>query len=313
MEMSAERGNTVRSLAAATIMGLVAFLLLIQYAPDTVAFSSNNYGWNGLQSVASTYRVNFTSSFSTLPPRAVLVIGQPSISFTSSDAAAVKSFLSGGGTVLVADKSGVANSLLVNLGSTVKVQNGHTISDPLYNWKSKSVPTALVLPGSKHQFSFLENASGIALNQPCPLLVSGSRGVNLANTSEFSVASPPTKGVNAHGPYVVMAAEKFGSGTLIVIGDSQFLLNSDWTIADNNAVIGGLFAHARVYFDASHWGVTSIAQTKIMLDMFFGSVSTSPTRYIVTMVFVGLALAFVPSERQILLTPFNREERKENS
>jgi len=308
--MNAGSGNTARALAAAAVLGFVVFLLLVQYAPDTVAFSPNNYGWNGLQGVASTYGVNFTTSFSSLPPRAVLVITQPSIGFTSSDASAVSSFLSGGGTVLVADKSGVANSLLVKLGSVISVQNGYTISDSTYNWKSKSVPTALVLPGARSQFHFLENVSGIALNQPSPLVVSGPQGVDLAITSEFSVASSSTSGVNStRGPYVVMAAQKFGSGTLIVVGDSQFLLNSEWTIADNRALIGGLFTHSDVYFDASHWGMTSIAQAKIVLGEFYAFVSAPPMRYIATLIMVALAIGFVPGVSQVRITPFNKGEK----
>ena len=312
--MNVGRGNTVRTLAAGVLLGVAAFLLLIQYAPDSVAFSPNNYGWNGLQQVASTYGVNFTTSFSSLPSSAVLVIGQPSINFTDTDAAAVRSFLSGGGTVLVADKSGVANSLLLRLGSTITIQNGRTISDGTYNWKSKSVPTALVLPNAKSQFPFLRNASGIALNQPSPLLISGPQGVALAVTSEFSVTSPVAGGVSgARGPYVVMAAQKFGPGTLIVVGDSQFLLNSEWNIADNRALIGGLFMHKEVYVDASHWGVTSIAQTKSVLGEFYSFVSAYPMRYIATLFVVGLALAFVPSGRQGRPIPFNREEGGQSS
>jgi len=214
----------------------------------------------------------------------------------------------------VADKSGAANSLLLKLGSAVRIENNSTISDRTYNWKSKSEPTAIVLPGAKSQFHFLQNVSGIALNMPSPLLVTGPQGIDLAITSEFSVASPPTGGtIGTRGPYVVMAAQKFGAGTLIVVGDSQFLLNSEWTIANNKLLIGSLFSKTNVYVDASHWGVTSIAQTKIALGQFYSFVSASPMRYIATLFVVGLALAFVPSSTEGRLTPFNREEGREGS
>ena len=307
--MKVGRANSARALVGAAILGLAAFVLLIQYAPDTVAFSPNNYGWNGLQGVASAYGVNFTMSFSSLPSGAVLVISQPSIGFSGSDAASVRSFLLSGGTVLVADKSGVANSLLSKIGSDITILSSTTISDRTYNWKSASVPTALVLPGAKSQFRFLQNASGIALNQPSPLLISGSQAVTLAMTSEFSVASPSTSGaVGAQGPYVVMAAQRFGKGTLVVLGDSQFLLNSQWTIADNRALIGGLFGHGSVYFDASHWGATSIAQTKIILGELYAFVSGSPMRYIATLFIVGLALALVPSGSGSMILTGRKED-----
>ncbi|MDG6988683.1 MAG: hypothetical protein JRN21_05080 [Nitrososphaerota archaeon] len=303
--MKVGNGNAARALLAAVLLGLVCFVLLVQYAPDSVAFSPNNYGWNGLQGVASAYKVRFTTSLSTVPQKSVLVVAQPSIDFSASEAGKVKGFLLGGGTVLVADNSGVANSLLAEIGSAISIEEQHTISDQTYNWKSSSVPTALVLPGVKPRFGFLANVTGIALDTPSPLLVSGG-ATGLAITSQFSGYSTP-KGT-VRGPFVVMAEQKFGSGTLIVIGDSQVLLNSEWTVADNKVLIGNLFANAPVYIDASHWGVSSTAQVKAELAQFYGSVSGSPSRYIATLFMVGLALALVPA-KGTGPTPINERRR----
>ncbi len=291
--MNVKGGDAARGLAAAAILGLVAFVLLVQYAPDSVAFSPNNYGWNGLQGVASTYRVNFTTSLATVPPGSVVVVSQPSINFSASDATAVKSFLLGGGTVLVADTSGVANELLARLGSGIALQSQYDVVDRTYNWKSSSVPTALVLPSAKSQFRFLANVTGIALNKPSPLIVTGQAAA-LAVTSEFSTYSTPDGRV-VRGPFVVMAAQKFGSGTLIVIGDSQFLLNSEWTVADNRVLIGNLFANTTVFVDASHWGASSIAQLKAEFGQAYSLVSAVPMRYVAVLFVLGVALALVPS------------------
>ena len=138
--------NAVRGLVAALLLAVLAFVLLAQYAPDSVALSPNNYGWNGLQGVASTFNVKFTTSLSDIPAKSVLAILQPSVDYSSADANSVRSFLLAGGTVLVADKSGVANSLLKGMGAGITIESGYTISDPVYNWKAKTVPTALVLP-----------------------------------------------------------------------------------------------------------------------------------------------------------------------
>ena len=289
--MNVGRRNAARGVLAATILAVLAFIVLVQYAPDSVAFSPNNYGWNGLQGIASAYNVNFTTSLSSLPTKAVLAILQPSVNFSSADANSVKDFLLGGGTVLVADKSGMANSLLRGIGSAITIESQFSITDPVYNWKASTVPTALVLPAM--HASYLANVSGIALDQPSPLALTSPAASELAITSQFSETQAGVK-----GPFVVMANEMIGKGALIVIGDSQFLLNSEWTIADNKVLIGNMFANTSVFIDASHWMssplTSSTAQVKAGLRQAFATISSVPLRYAFVLLMVGVALVLVP-------------------
>jgi hypothetical protein len=293
--MNIGRRNSSRGILAAVILAILTFVLLVQYAPDSVAFSPNNYGWNGLHEVSSAYNVNFTTSLSSLPNRAVLAVLQPNVNFSSAGAKSVKNFLLGGGTVLVADKSGVANSLLVGIGAAIAIESQYSISDPVYNWKARTVPTALVLPSARS--ACLVNVSGIALNQPSPLALANSEASPVAVTSQFSETQ-----VGAKGPFVVMASEKFGKGSLIVIGDSQFLLNSEWTIADNKVLIGNLFANKSVLIDASHWMnsplTSSTAQMKAELRQIYATISAVPLRYVLVLLMVGVALVLVPSREE---------------
>jgi len=285
------RRNTARGILAAILLAVMAFVVLVQYAPDSVAFSPNNYGWNGLQGISSAYNVNLTNSLSSLPTRAVLAILQPSVDFGSADANSVKGFLLGGGTVLVADKSGVANSLLSGVGAGITIESQYSISDPVYNWKGSTVPTALVLQ-TAHE-AYLANVSGIALNQPSPLALSGSAASKVAITSQFSETQ-----VGNRGPFVVMASEQIGAGTLVVVGDSQFLLNSEWTIASNRVLIGNLFANRSVFIDTSHWMnsplTSSTAQVRAELRQTYATISTVPLRYGFALLMVVLALLLVP-------------------
>jgi len=215
------------------------------------------------------------------------------VNFSPADASSVRNFLMGGGTVLVADKSGVANSLLQGIGSGIVIQSQYTISDPVYNWKAKTVPTALVLPEAAAHAPYLANVSGIALNQPSPLALTNSAASQVAITSQFSETQYGSK-----GPFVVMASERIGTGALIVVGDSQFLLNSEWTIANNKILIGNLFAKTSIFIDASHWTssplASSTAQMKAELGQIYATISTVPLRYVFVLVTVGVALALVP-------------------
>ena len=306
--MTVGRRNASRAVAAAIMLGLLLFGLLALYAPDSVAFSPNNYGWNGIEGISSTYKVSFTTSLSSVPAGSVLAIMQPSLNFSAADVQAVGSLLRGGGTVVVADKSGVANSLLTGLGSGITIQSQYSISDPLYNWKAKTLPTALILPGTASRFPFAANVSGIALNQPSPLLLQKGADVSAAVTSQLSYdVAQPGSGQVSKGPFVVAAAEKVGNGTLLVVSDSQFLLNSESTIADNGALIGNLFINASVYIDASHWTssplTSSTAELKAELREAYGMLSGSPIRYILTLSFVVLAIALVPGEESSQAQP----------
>ena len=287
--------NAARGLVTAVLLAVLAFVLLVQYAPDSVAFSPNNYGWNGLQGVASAYDVNFTLSLSNIPAKGTLVVLQPSINYSAADANSIRSFLLTGGTVLVADKSGVANSLLRGIGSSITIEQQFSISDPVYNWKAKSVPTALVLPGSVADAPYVANTSGLALNQPSPIASGGSGVLQLAVTSQFSETQTGSK-----GPFIVVASEKIGAGTLIVVGDSQFLLNSEWTIDDNKILIGNLFANGNVFIDTSHWSASpltsSTAQVKAGLREAYDAIAAFPARYAFTFGLVLLTLVLVPAE-----------------
>lgn len=305
--MRVRGGDAARALVASLILASLAFVILVQYAPDSVAFSPNNYGWNGMEQVATTYKVNFTTSLSSVPSDAVLLVAQPSVNFSSAEAASVKAFLGGGGTLLVADRSGVANSLLEKLGAAISIESKYTISDSTYNWKSAAEPTALVIPGAKSEYSFLDNVTGVALNNPSPLQL-GVGAVELAVTSQFSTASTPG-GQALQGPFAVAAAQKLDGGTLVVVGGSQFLLNSGWKLADNRVLIRNLLANTEVYIDASHWGISSIALMKGELREVYSFLATSPTRYLATLIFVGVALALVPSrEGSPRASAFNRGE-----
>jgi len=307
--------NSARALVGAILLGILAFVILVQYAPDSVAFSPNNYGWNGLQGVASTYHVNFTTTLTGLPTDGVLAVLQPAINYSSGDANDVKDYLFAGGTVLVADKSGVANSLLQGVGSGISIESQFSIGDPVYNWRAKTVPTALVLPGAANRAPFASNVSGLALSQPSPLALGNSGAVQVAVSSQFSEVQGGTM-----GPFTVVASERMGNGVLIVVGDSQFLLNSEWTIASNKVLIGNLFANRSVFIDASHWSssplTSSTAQVKAELRQTYAILTAVPMRYAFTAGLVLLGLVLVPSrgrketvvpdeERSVSIRPFN--------
>ena len=146
-----------RSIVGSLILAFLLFLLLIAYAPDSVAFSPNNYGWNGIHDVFSTYRMHPVNSEDNLPAggnRSVLVEIQPVVSFSSLDAQFIRNFVEHGGSLVIADNIGISNSLLTQMGVNVQILSNLTVNDPVYNWKAPALPTAIVLHASSNPSSY---------------------------------------------------------------------------------------------------------------------------------------------------------------
>jgi len=305
--MKMYRALAVRSILASGVVAAIVFILLVLFAPDAVPFSSNNYGWNGIQQISSHYHIAPVSSLVGLQPKhSVLLLLQPTLNYSQADASVVEQFVRGGGVVLVASSSDEANGLLQAIGTGVRVESQYAINDPTYNWKSSVLPTVLVLPGAAQEFGFLGGVNGIALNAPSPLLVQpgsptkvvaisspASREVNRSTTSLQGLLGGSTPVTIGSLPTVV--AERIGNGSLIIAGDSQLFTNSVWTLADNQALARDLMANSTVYLDTSHWQPNTGEGVKAMLGSAYAVFSGIPLRYALVALFVGALIIIVPS------------------
>lgn len=293
----------VRVVASAAIIGLILFVALISLAPDAVAFSPNNYGWNGLQGIFSTYSVDPVGSISGVKlgeNRSVLLIMQPVTQFSPSYAGKVSSFVEQGGTLVVADSEGSSNSLLREMGVAINIETQYAISDPVYNWRASSLPTALVLP-STELGGLLHGVRGIAMNRPSPLDI-GTGASAFAISSQLSFESNRSSGglvpgnpkPIANGPFVVAAYEMMGKGLVLVIGGSEFFTNSMSRVADNGALISNVLSNSKVFLDVSHWPANTAGNLKSFFDSAYASLSQFPFNLILTLCFVGVSLVLLP-------------------
>jgi hypothetical protein len=301
------RSAIVRSVIGSAIIALLVFVALVAYAPDATPFSPNNYGWNGIHDIASSYPLSFTNSLGNLKtqPRAVLVIMQPVYPFSQTDANNVRNFALGGGTVVIADSTGESNSLIQNAGIGITIQGNYTILDDTYNWKGPTLPSILVFPAA--QTGFLSGVKGIGTDEPSPLAIqSGSSAQEVAissplsyetNRSSVTLALPLITGAPkalAKGSFVVAALQRVGNGTVFVVGDSQFFTNSMWNVADNSVLMGNLFSGSTVYVDTSHWQTNTVAGIKADVSLVYSQMSQFPLRYLFALVFVGAAIGILP-------------------
>jgi Domain of unknown function (DUF4350) len=319
--MRVSRGVALRSVLASLVVGTIAFILLVEFAPNSLPFSTDNYGWNGLQQVASHYVITPVSSLGGLQPQhSVLLLLQPTVNYSQSDAKAVEQFAQGGGIVLVGSSSGAADSLLGGIGSGVRVEGQYAINDQVYNWKSSSLPTILVLPGAGQQFSYLGKVNGIALNSPSPLIVepdSQAQVVAISSplSSEVNRNTGPSLGGLIGGPIQVSAGsfpevvvDRIGSGGIVIVGDSLLFTNSAWTLADNQVLARNLMANSTVYLDTSHWQPNTGEGIKAVLGSTYAMFSGAPLRYLLVLAFAGASIVILPS-----LAELRGEDKSEQS
>lgn len=271
----------IRSISGAFIIALVIFVLLISLAPDAVPLSGNNYGWNGMQQVDSSYNIHPINSLSSLTSNnnTILLIIAPTNYYTASDASLALSFLKGGGTLIIADGTGFSNSLLANMSANIFITQNH-IEDSLYNWKSPSLPIALVETFNHTQYSFLENVSALAMNSPSSITVTSSKASILAYSSPYSYASDSSNTIGNKGPFPMIAAENIGQGKLIVIGTSTLFTNSVWRNEGNSELAKNLFSNQTVFIDTSHWPTNTGESLKAQFLSVYSELTLFPMRYL---------------------------------
>jgi hypothetical protein len=204
-----------------------------------------------------------------------------------------------GGTLLLADGSGISNSLLQGLGVNIQIV-GNLVNDPLYNWQT---PTQVIVPVSNftsHQYKFLSGVSGLAFSYPSSLSISSSISVNvLALSSSYSYTTANAQGSvqnsstrTGYGPFPIVASQQIGSGLVIVIAGSNFFTDSVWPHASNQVFASDLFTNSTVYLDTSPWPVNTQGTVKGELVSTYITLSSIPFRYFAAIGIAGIAVVF---------------------
>ncbi len=298
--MNHEKKVLIDSMVGSFIIAVLIFVFLVSYAPDGTPYSVNNYGWNGLHAVSSKYSIHEIGALLDAPisNNTILLIVAPVAPFTPRDAAFVKQLVQYGGTLVIADSYGFANSLMSNMGLGIQIEN-KVVLDSTYNWRSQDYPVALVNSGLSKSFPFLTNMSGIALTKPRPLTITSAQAVVVASSSTQAIETNGTLNSGLHGSFPLVAAEKIGRGFAIVVGDSSLFTNSVWTNANDEVLINNLMANSQVYLDTSHWPTNTATSLKADFASVYNQLSSVPIRYLFSLVFVGAAVLLIPMFTEI--------------
>jgi hypothetical protein len=275
MQRRLRRGYIAIALMMATV-GLFLLTLVSPVLSTTTDFSIYNSGWNGTSSIAkATYELgNFVPTLSTQatdtdmtivhldleeldlqPSTDTLIVLGPSRDFSASDCEVVRQFVTAGGVLVLADDFGTGNGLLEAIGASSRF-SGKLMMDLSFDKR----------PEFSVCFSFTEDPltnglSKILLNHPSSITVSGADTTVVAESSIASwldlngdsvrdVAEPK-------GPFPIMARERIGNGTAILLSDPSVLINGMVTQLDNGVLAANLVSVAcdhrtSVFFDESH-------------------------------------------------------------
>ena len=274
MRSSLKRGY----IAAMVMVAAVAFLAVSMVSPvvsTTTDFSIFNSGWNGTSGLAvSTYRLGkFVPSFqarttgtditvaqmnlnelSLDPNTTALAIIGPSRPFSSSDGALVGDFVRRGGMLVLADDFGTGNTLLERMGAASRF-SGKLVIDLSFEKKPEfSVCFDLI------QDPLTVNVTSLLLNYPSTIVKNGTTLEVLGSTSVASWLDTNNRVQDPgepQGPFPVIARERLGFGSILLLSDPSVLINGMRNYMDNEVFADNLVTlmcsgRSTVYFDESH-------------------------------------------------------------
>ena len=260
--MELRRFVVILTIALVLILAIVAW-----FSPSNEDFRADNPLWNGTKDISSSFPASPLASLSDLPPspQGSTLILIPYLDFTPAELGELNSFVTQGGTLVLADDYGFGNQILEYLGLKARF-SGEILLDPLFNRKNKWFPRISHLASS----SVTSNTESLILNHATCLSDVEASDV-LALSSSFSFldlnGNQSWDEEEPTGPLPVISRHNLGSGKMILIADPSIFINSMETIESNYKFIQNLAAitTAELLIDQSHLPPSNLHQTKNLL------------------------------------------------
>jgi hypothetical protein len=269
------------------IIALIAGISIVCVMPPADDFNPENTYWNGMSTARAELNLQpvSMSAIGRLDSSSALLIIGPSKPITDGEAESVKSYVSKGGLLILADDFGTGNSLLEKLGVKFRL-SGNLLVDPLFKERGKVLPKIVKL--EKVPTSHI---SELVLNYATTIEGSGFRV--LAYSCSFSYLDLNLNfkhdAGEPKGPFPVIVETSYGKGKIIVISDSSFLINSMVGLGDNLEFVRAVAGDRRILLDTSHWTPSLHSKARATLLYFFGLLNIPEVKYSVVM----LALIFI--------------------
>ena len=250
-----------------SICMIIILLIVVWFFPSNDDFRSENPFWNGTKNMVSITPTSPVSTLSGLPtpPGESTLILIPYLELTPAELEELRTFITQGGTLVLADDYGFGNQILEYLGLGVRFA-GSALLDPLFNYKNEWFPKiSHFTPGP------ITNDTECIVFNHATCLTGVERNNALALSSSFSFLDINSNQVRDEdeptGPLPVISQDSLGNGQLILISDPSIFINSMDRIEDNNNLIRNIAATAksRLLIDQSHLPPSNLSKTKNLL------------------------------------------------
>jgi len=237
------------------IIGMITAVLLILYVPPTIDFSIVNPFWNGYTVISDRLNATIIDKPFTFPiknPSETAIITISYSRYIDLEIENLKNFVKNGGTLIILDDYGYADQILRAFGDYVTIINNTMLVDSLFNYKNGRLPRIIEFSEDPD----VANITEIIFNHASALYILSPKVKVLAFSSSFSFLDNNLNGIwdpgEQMGPFPVIAKFKYESGTVYVISDPSFLLNSMVDMGDNYKLILNLVKNKNVWIDQYH-------------------------------------------------------------
>ncbi len=259
-----------------TAVLIVLLALGIWFYPSNSDFRVENPLWNGVKAITSDYHIQPLDSLAGLPPSpggaSLIVI--PYLDFKIAELEQLRSFVSGGGRLILADDYGYGNRVLEYLGLKARFA-GEVLLDPLVNYKNGQFPRITRLQPDV----LTANTDNLVFNH-ATCLTDVSSNETIALSSPFSFLDLNDNGTHEDnepsGPLAAISRHQLGDGQVILIADPSIFINSMATIEGNAALMRNIAASTdTLYIDQSHLEQSELYRSRNWLQKARNLASTS--------------------------------------
>jgi len=256
-----------RFLVSLAIVLVIILAVVIWVIPSDEDFRVENTFWNGASRLSVSQAVTpleTLADLSEMTEGATLML-IPYMQLTPSELEDVTRFVSGGGTLVLADDYGYGNQVLSSLGIEARF-SGQALLDPLFNYKNEQLPRVFHFsPGA-----VTDGVNSLVLNHATCLTDVGA-GEILAMSSSFSFID-----INNNrqwdedepaGAMPVISGHSLAGGRVILVSDPSIFINSMDSLDDNYSAIENIagISSSQLYLDQSHLPHSDLHYTKNLL------------------------------------------------
>lgn len=279
-----------------TALAALMAISLLALVPSADDLSPDNPLWNGISEFVreTGARPVPVDAIPALPRGSALFVIGPQEAFGREEALKIRSFVEGGGVLVVADDFGSSNGLLEALGLGVRL-NGSLLLDPLFKHRADQLPAAEVRLGGAVLTVYLNYATALdGAGAGCFGRSSSFSYLDLNLNLAKDVGEP-------YGPFCVAYTAAVGSGRVYVLSDSSVFINSMIRLGDNLRLAEEISGNGAVYVLVGKSPAGLYARLRGSLAWLVDLLYLSPIRYL--SLSLTALLAYYASSRLFKLAP----------